>query len=82
MSWGISVKGGVSVRETPPAPVNGMTDACEDTTLPQTSCAGGKDGDGLFCQTFLITCAMFGHPSISTVLMFVFLLLEIFAFNK
>ena len=34
--------GGVCMPRTPHPPVNRMTDACENITLPQTSFAGGN----------------------------------------
>ena len=50
-SWGVSAPGGVcssgggipACTESDPSPVNRITDACRNITLPQTSFAGGNN---------------------------------------
>ena len=37
-SWGVSVPGGKCLPHTTTPPVNRMTDACENITLPQLRC--------------------------------------------
>ena len=40
---GVCVVGACMARTPPPTPVDRMTDACKNITLPQTSFAGGKN---------------------------------------
>ena len=40
---GACVGGACMARTPPPTPVDRMTDACKNITLPQTSSAGGKN---------------------------------------
>ena len=41
-TWGVYLPGGCTCPDTPPSPMNRMTDRCKNITLPQISFAGGN----------------------------------------